>query len=276
MTDGQLVNYFDNYGLITIYVHGVNSNHVGYDSLRSTLKSRISIPTNMFEQYSIDMNWAISNGKGGFINPISRASDSIGSPRNWIQGLSAQQWRAVTKLKKIAQKLRKVIKSDRAFCNETVNIVAHSQGTLISLAALQQGLKIDYVIFMGSPMDKEIIEKASHNTDIEAGARNTQKIINMWSTSDDIARLKGGIGGFGPPKNKISAKVIDIRLNRVDHFGKTGWWNGSWLDNGSNLKTTEEYWNKVLYTATDPSRLSDKTKETIKKIQSSASSYMSR
>ena len=131
MVDGQLVNCFDNYGLISIYAHGVNSNHVGYDSLRSALKSRISMPTNMFEQYSIDMNWAISNGKGGFINPTLKASDSIGYPSNWFQGLSDQQWRAVAKLKKIAQQLRKVIKSDTAFCSETVNIVAHSQGTLI-------------------------------------------------------------------------------------------------------------------------------------------------
>ena len=129
---------------------------------------------------------------------------------------------------------------------------------------------------MGSPKDKEIVEDASHNTDIETGAKNTQAIINMWSTSDDIARFKGGIGGFGLPKNKISEKVIDIKLDEVDHYGKTGWWNGSWLDNGNNLKDTEGYWSKVLYTATDPKLLADETKERIKKIQESASSYMSR
>ena len=98
----------------------------------------------------------------------------------------------------------------------------------------------------------------------------------MWSTDDGTARIKGGIGGFGLPQNKISTKVIDIKLDRVDHFGKTGWWNGSWLDNGNNLKDTEGYWSKVLYTATDPSKLADKTKESIRKIQRSASSYMSR
>ena len=73
----------------------------------------------------------------------------------------------------------------------------------------------------------------------------------------------------------ISEKVIDIKLDGVDHYGKTGWWNGSWLDD-NNLKDTEGYWSKVLYTATDPKLLADETKERIKKIQESASSYMSR
>ena len=253
-------------GTITIYVHGVGTSgyKAGYYGFRSKAYKRFATcpgeECGVYRQWSVDFNWAIAGKNGSYVNPIPYASDSICLEKNaedsWRSyGMSKQQWRAVHKLKKIVADLRKLIASYPALKGETINIVCHSQGTLITLAALQEGMKVDTVIFMGSPMDKEIMgaNKPGYNTDILKGAANTRHLFNFWSNEDDIARGKGGIGGFGFPENKIGWKTIDIELKGVSHFGEgglvtsPGWWSGNWFSIGQNARKVRGPLTQVLF-----------------------------
>jgi len=273
---GMAVGAVDANGWFTIYVHGVKTGGTSqYETFRK--EAYKSVSGKGPKHAAIDLVWAQKDGKTWY-NPLRYASDSIGKRKKytegnsmWSYGMAGLQWAGVDKLKKTVKELRAIIASDPCLKGETINIVAHSQGTLVTLAALQEGMVVDNVIFMGSPMDKEIVEDATHNTDIAAGAKNATSLVNLWSTSDDAVRPKGGIGGYGLPKNKIAGKISDVELTGVDHTGDEGWWAGTWLGNKKNLSKTKKYVLPTLYTQTDYSKMAETSKKTLSRIQTKAS-----
>ncbi len=76
-----------------------------------------------------------------------------------------------------------------------VNVIAHSNGTLLTAAALLLGAVLDNFIIMGSPLDCD--NTRSQNELAKAIKSVTGKVINFWSPQDEWAHLKGGIGAFG-------------------------------------------------------------------------------
>jgi alpha-beta hydrolase superfamily lysophospholipase len=58
---------------------------------------------------------------------------------------------AVARLKAVIDALNAANKGNK--CKEPITVIAHSQGSIIALSALQQGAKIDNLIVMGSPLD---------------------------------------------------------------------------------------------------------------------------
>ena len=233
-------NRADLLGLITIYIHGVNSDHTGMDALRNKFISMAAYERPL--QYAIDLTWAFEatplEAEDGvkFVNPTTNASDSIG---RWEtagdtmrdSGMSRQHWFAAAKLKGVVRQIRELKERFPCLKDEPINIVAHSQGTIITMAALIRGMEVDDAIFMGSPFDKE---SKKNFKDYSSASENVGMITHLWSSADDTARLKGGIGGFGMSGKMITENTSNLRLRGVDHYGKTGWWAGKWLEDPRN------------------------------------------
>ena len=202
------------------------------------------------------------------------ASDSVGLRTNRFYGLSTLQWRGVDKLKLIVADIKSWRTHDPLLKDEPINIVAHSQGTIITLAALQEGMTVDNVIFMGSPMDQDIVRNAEENTLLKIASANATSITNLWSSSDDVAALKGGIGHEGLHSSNITGNVGDIELAGVDHYGARGWWSGSWILNSANKTRVNDLFKKVLYGTVDASMLSSATKSEYARINKDAGTYI--
>lgn len=79
--------------------------------------------------------------------------------------------------------------------NLQVNIVAHSNGTMLTIGALLLGAEIDNFVLMGSPLDCDNIR--SQNELAEASKKVRGRIYNLWNHRDAWATIKGGIGAFG-------------------------------------------------------------------------------
>ena len=79
-----------------------------------------------------------------------------------------------------------------------INVIAHSNGTLETCGALLLGTSIDNFILMGSPLDCD--NDISQNELNAAVKKVKSKTINFWSSWDEWATQKGGIGGYGTDK----------------------------------------------------------------------------
>jgi hypothetical protein len=145
--------------------------------------------------------------------------------------MSPYAWDAVDKLNAVIARTRFILGDDIP-----ITIVSHSQGTIITLAALQDGARVTNWILMGSPLDKESISVAENNTHLGRAAANVSNLVlNLWSPEDGIAGLKGGIGSFGLPRkadgslnipNYTSNNINEVRIENIDH---DYWWLGEWI-----------------------------------------------
>ena len=164
-----------------------------------------------------------------------RASDSIGARPNSVFGMSDEAFVAAAKLKEVVGRCRELVGDE-----VPINLLTHSQGSVIALSCLQEGLKVDNWILMGSPLDKEGVTSGEENTSLGRAAANVSgKVVNLWSEEDGVAWIKGGIGRFGLPKkihgiseklaNGSVANILDVSVEKVDHFDDTSWWTVEWL-----------------------------------------------
>ncbi len=93
-----------------------------------------------------------------------------------------------------AVRLKELIDACRKLAPQ-VNVIAHSNGTLLTAAALLLGAKLDNYIMMGSPLD---CDNTRSQKELAAALKNVSgKVSNFWSPKDEWAHLKGGIGAFG-------------------------------------------------------------------------------
>lgn len=76
-----------------------------------------------------------------------------------------------------------------------LNVIAHSNGTLVTCGALMLGASIDNFILMGSPLDAD--NETSQDELARAITHVSGTVTNFWSSGDEWAYLKGGIGAFG-------------------------------------------------------------------------------
>jgi hypothetical protein len=76
-----------------------------------------------------------------------------------------------------------------------VNVIAHSNGTLLTVAALLLGARLDNLLMMGSPLD---CDNDRSQTELATALRSVSgQVINFWSPQDEWAMVKGGIGAYG-------------------------------------------------------------------------------
>ena len=92
----------------------------------------------------------------------------------------------------MVSELRKLF--DKYGCKgEPISVIAHSQGTIITLGALANGAKLNNFVALGSPLDAE------HGViDVSNAGPNVDQIYNYWSSHDGWASLKGGGQAWEP------------------------------------------------------------------------------
>ncbi|EYF02879.1 LysM peptidoglycan-binding domain-containing protein [Chondromyces apiculatus] len=93
-----------------------------------------------------------------------------------------------------------------------VNVIAHSNGTLITCGALMLGTSIDNFILMGSPLDCD--NDTSQKELARAITHVSGTVTNFWSSGDEWAYLKGGIGAFGANADyrKANPGIVNVRF----------------------------------------------------------------
>jgi pimeloyl-ACP methyl ester carboxylesterase len=238
-------------GLADIYVHGVANtgrSQIYYEhGFRAMLRAARAKVPNAQNEISIDFNWAYEDrSTGKKHNPFTNASDSFGDEAKAgdtlaSAGMSKQQWTGARKLAVTILKLREALDQQGAI-EEPINVVAHSQGTLVTVAALNmlkeagysaQELRVGNLMLMGSPLDKEDAENPKHQSHryVETAATMIRGSMNWhWSDEDDTAMLKGGIGKYGLGTATFQAKnVFAWEHADVHHSHKKGWWSEKWL-----------------------------------------------
>ena len=75
-----------------------------------------------------------------------------------------------------------------------ITILSYSQGTLISTAAIQEGMKVDNWLLMGSPMDRGIVEATGrcagvgpyYETYFKRGVRDNVKGVMVAARGDGV------------------------------------------------------------------------------------------
>jgi hypothetical protein len=173
---------------VIICVHGVLSD--GDDSTYGSLKSLPDFTRNASSTIIVDFHW----GYESFWN----ASQRIGDRYDQFGGISRYQWCAVAKLKNLVAslELNGTIDGDTK-----VSVFSHSQGTVVTLTALQEGMQIDHWVLMGSPLAQEVLQEGYDHTDFLNAARNVRGVIfNLNSPADDPAGLWNHIGRRGLPQ----------------------------------------------------------------------------
>ncbi len=197
----------------------------------------------------IDFDWAAGNPE---LAPY--ASFRVGHRADQIEGQSDRAWQATAKLKELIGRIR-----CGKLADAKISIVSHSQGTVIALAALQEGMRVDNVVFMGSPLSKELIKRNTDgchfamavkytNSSFYNFASDGDRIVDILKPLVNIATPDGCIGSRGLPDTieglgavssterlltwspKGGVAIRSVKIRDVEHTGDRGWWNCTWLE----------------------------------------------
>jgi hypothetical protein len=166
---------------INILVHGVNTDAAWFSLVEQALWG-------MSMYAVVPFTWGDYENKkqGGY--PNYAADEVIQLFENPTFGYDRiYQGHSAVRLKELIDECRKL--------KVQVNVIAHSNGTLLTAGALLLGATLDNFIIMGSPLDCD--NTRSQNELAKATKNVSGKVINFWSPQDEWAHLKGGIGAFG-------------------------------------------------------------------------------
>ena len=251
---------------VVVLVHGVQSNSDVYSDFAAKIRRHY-----LKDAWLVKFDWSTEF--------LLRASNCVGHRANSVFGISDQGFVAVARLKEVVARIREAVGSDIP-----ITVLSHSQGTIISMCALQEGMTVDNWILMGSPLSQDKIASGEDGTEIGLAAANAQTVVNCWSNEDDLANLKGGIGAQGMPESVhgIAGKFVSGRLDNiydvfvkdVDHFADNSWWTMEWLqpsdDREWNGAISKERFLDLLAAKSDvPTSV---TVDTFREIQAYASS----
>ncbi|MCG3136945.1 MAG: hypothetical protein HJJLKODD_00783 [Phycisphaerae bacterium] len=254
---GNPRNLADPTGRVVILIHGVNdpgaawmngaeSSLIKYwkdkgECEQAVIKFKWGVPR-QDQSYSSNVFWwsRENSGQGGL---PWYATDDVNTTRSggWTEYERQYMTEAVNRLKwviDVLNQLRQDLKSQ-----EPITVIAHSQGTILTLRALQEGAEIDNLIMMGSPLDiwQSGWWGTSYTPDndlIKAKEHIRGKVFNYWSNGDEWAGFKGGIGANG--NDVANQKELDWINNREFGPGKEV--------NGYPLPTKADWaWRKLGY-----------------------------
>ncbi len=155
---------------------------------------------------------------------------ALGHARNSLRGIEARridgQENEATYQVAIAGRLRDFLIGARRLYRDYgvdghIDVVAHSQGTLITLEALDRGGEADNVVFLGSPL----CYTGDRQDDVIGALPHVRGVLyNYFTPSDTAIRLMGGFTGAwfleprGWPQGGLPKdKVVQAPLNVPDH-----------------------------------------------------------
>lgn len=182
---------------ITILVHGVNTDAEWFSLVAFEMRkfqNTICVPADhgnveqRLRSLIIPFTWGdyAIRKQGGHPNyAVDEVHQMFENPRYGLDRI--YQGHAAVRLKLLIDECKKL--------NVQVNVIAHSNGTLETCGALLLGTSIDNFILMGSPLDCD--NSRSQNELHAATAKVRGKTINFWSSWDEWATQKGGIGANG-------------------------------------------------------------------------------
>ena len=248
-------------GRVTLLVHGVNDDGGGW-SLRFK-NALLQSPYGDSRQEVYLFRWTQPDGR----------PPELRHARNSLAGLEARfpddpDAEAGYQVEE-ALRLRDFLAGARALYREygvdgRIDVVAHSQGTLITLKALESGSDADNVVFLGSPL----LYTCDRQEDVIAALPHVRGVLyNYYTPSDTAVRFMGGLMFREPcgwperdlPKDKVVQTRLDvkghtayytdecIRANYLDKLGIRG--GQGCLAAGDEGRDFEEKWRKLTAAA---------------------------
>ncbi len=151
------VNAVDPQGTVVVVIHGVNTDAALFADVRSGLANYRKAAKCSFSEEVIEFSWGDPGAWGGQSRKQgghpNYATDNIADiySTGWFSKERGYMGDAVRRLKVLLDGLN-IIKQ-RTGAKESISVIAHSQGTILTLGALQKGAQIDNLIMMGSPLD---------------------------------------------------------------------------------------------------------------------------
>lgn len=221
------------YDSVVVLVHGVNeSAEIGYGNLEANLRARW--PRELARTLFVRLFWGAE--------PVYGWTTQVGWRTNLVYGLSALAWTGTAKLADAIGRVQAELGRGCPIC-----VVAYSLGCAVTLAAAQEGLHLDNVILMGSPLDQTIVDRELENTRFsELLAIVRGEVINCSSTEDGWTLVGGTlselgnalppgvdarpIGRYGLPARWIAhPRVTNLYVDGVDHREADGWLPSNWM-----------------------------------------------
>lgn len=192
---------------VVIFVHGVKMN------VRDNETSAFSyFQTTLFngepesQPFFLDFEWSTE--------PMMYATGMVGERYDQVWGASRYQWAAIAKLKNLVAEVRAAIGSEGK-----ISLVSYSQGTVVSLGALQEGMRVDNWILMGSPLGSAVVDGKFNTHFFKASKNVTTTVINFCSDGDWVVGLArpilspisgSGIGNTGLPASAVTGKKTHV------------------------------------------------------------------
>lgn len=272
-----------------VLVHGINTNPQEFHQTALALKEHVP------NANVLSFAW----GRSGFLNGLQRSvfdllrdADSAPSPLSAI--LSPLFYAEELDAYKEAQlnltaaiDLHLLIKLlNRAYgpsAAENVNIVAHSQGTVVTTAALMLGNNpsgptinddpyyINRVLFMGSNLHFNATESEQ---EFDYIAAQIGQMINLYSEKDHIVYFPQGLLGIGAGTSGFFPRrpevVTDINaysipgesllgFGDIEHYGDNGWW--MWLQ---EMQRSQQYLDTRFEIPSVGSETTDRSSEALR------------
>jgi pimeloyl-ACP methyl ester carboxylesterase len=160
-------NATDPSGLVTILIHGIEDDGKGWAP--GIARALLAAWPKDKQQAVYLFTWTQDGKKPGQFEYRSRVAD-----------LPEYQVAEAERLKTFLVGARALFKKYKI--KESINIIAHSQGTLITLKALELGAEVDNVVFLASPLD---YKGKSGYADIErVMPRISGKLHIFWAAND--------------------------------------------------------------------------------------------
>jgi len=187
----------DPFGLVVILIHGVNTDAKWFSRAETGLKAFWK-KAGLKEQAIVEFSWGDDCSNFGFSRKQggqpNYATDSV----EGIKSTSPNREYMVQGAKRMGYILNKLNSAKASSSSkEPIDVIAHSQGTILTLAALHAGSTLDNFIMQGSPLDVWNGGLIKDNDLIKAKPNIRGNVFNYWSKGDEWAYQKGGIGAHG-------------------------------------------------------------------------------
>jgi hypothetical protein len=248
-------------GRVTIVVHGVNDDGA---TLSGRFKNAlVRSPYGDSRQEVYLFRWTQPDGRPPDLRQARNSLLGIAAPRPGDPNADA-----VYQVEE-ARRLKDFLAGARSLYREydvdgRIDVVAHSQGSLITLKALELGSDADDVVFLGSPL----LYTGDRQEDVIAALPHVRGVLYNYYTPSDLAvRYMGGLIFRAPcgwperdlPKDKVVQTRLDveghtgyyteecIRANYVDKLGLRG--GRACLAPVEKAREFEEKWRELTAAA---------------------------
>lgn len=203
------VDGVDPSGDIVIYIHGVLDQGNWFQIMHGQMLTNWK---GADQQFGFQFDWRGLMPPGGNPRAVTGRSSIAGT---WKQ---PSDKKAVDNLMNFVKELQDLPSVKQR--KEPIFIVAHSQGTMITLTALEKGMEVDGLVLLNSPLN---INQDGRG-DLQKALQNVAtKATFFWSPEDHVARLINGtmIKKFNQPI-KLTDGAVGGKFFQVEISGGHG------------------------------------------------------